>query len=72
MIQVVVDNVCKLLFCHLKLGIKVFLDALAKDAKKHVRPASRSADMLQKTDDRSDVYYGSHCRQNPRVSFLSN
>ena len=42
--------------------------APSKDAKKHVRPASRSADMLPKTNDRSDVYYDNRCRRNPFVS----
>lgn len=27
--------------------------------------------MLSKPDDRSSVYYGSRCRQNPWISFLS-
>ena len=51
--------------------MKVSVAAPAIDAKKHVRPASRSADMLSKPDDRSSVYYGSRCRQNPWISFLS-
>jgi len=51
--------------------MKVSVAAPAIDAKKHVRPASRNADMLSKPDDRSSVYYGSRCRQNPWISFLS-
>ena len=45
---------------------------MCEDAKKHVRPASSSADMLPITDDRSDMYYDNRCRQNPCVSFLSH
>lgn len=45
---------------------------MCEDAKKHVRPASSSADMLPKTDDRSDMYYDNRCRQNPCVSFPSH
>lgn len=47
-------------------------EIVCEDAKKHVRPASSSADMLPKTDDRSDMYYDNRCRQNPCVSFLSH
>ena len=43
-----------------------------EDAKKHVRPVSSSADMLPKTDDRSNTYYDNRCRQNPFASFLSH
>ena len=69
--HVVVDNVSKLLFCQLKSRYGE-IGARPKNAKKHVRPASSSADMLPKTDDRSDMYYDNRCRQNPCVSFLSH
>ena len=68
--HVVVDNVSKLLFCQLKSRYGE-IGARPKDAKKHVRPASRSADMLSKTDDRQNVYWDGHCRPNPFASLLS-